>query len=192
MKKMNKHFWMLIALMGLSLTLTSCYDEDDNIGSYVSGHWFGDMDMWIDGEKARGSEIEFTPTGWGYTSGYGYEIDYYRFGSMTHRFNWQVRNEVIYLTFDDPALDCAIVDYRLSYYKFTGYIADYYTLENLTYFSLRNYDREWDTYGYGGYYYDPYYVQGKKEAANDSIITETTERSEPKCVRGVNRGKATN
>ncbi len=188
MKTMNKYFWMLVALLALTTTLTSCYDDDDYVGKYVSGHWFGDMDMYYDGVKALGSEIEFTPSGWGYTHGYGYEIDYYHRGSISHRFNWKVVDQVLYLTFDDPALDCAIVDYNLTYYRFTGCIADYYTLENLTYFTLRNYDRDWDTYGYGGYYDPYYYVKGEK-FGNDSTGTNVT-TSEPKGIRGVNMKKA--
>ena len=73
---------------------------------------------------------------------------------------------MIYFTFDDPALDCAIVDYSLSYDYFRGYIADYNTLENLTYFNLRNYAHYWDSYGYGSYY--DYYVKGQTRSVADS------------------------
>ena len=49
----------------------------------VNGHWFGDMDMYYNGERALGSEIEFyTNGGWGYdrywdTYGYGAYIQNY-------------------------------------------------------------------------------------------------------------------
>ena len=188
MKTLNKHFWMLVALLALTATLTSCYDDDDYVGQYVSGHWFGDMDMYYDGIKALGSEIEFIHTGWGYTHGRGYEIDYYHRGSIKHTFNWKVINQVLYLTFDDPDLDCAIVDYNLSSYRFSGYIADYYTLENLTYFNLSNYDRDWEGYGYGGYYDTYYYVKGEKFENDSTTASSTT--SEPKGIRGVNMKKA--
>jgi len=83
--------------------------------------------------------------------------------------------------FDDPALDCAIVDYRLTSYRFTGYIADIETLQNLTSFNLRNYDYYWDQYGYSGYGdYIP--VKGERNfEGNDSIAA-----SEMKEIRGVN------
>ena len=191
MKKMTKNLWMLAIMMACTLSLTSCYiDEDENVGYNVRGHWFGDMDMWIDGEKARGSEIEFQPRGYGYSYGEGIEVDYYYRGSITHYFDYEIRNGIIYLQFDDPNLDCAIVDYRLTYNYFTGYIADSYTLKNLTYFNLRNYDRYWDTYGYGGYIYTREQTLDTDSLWNDSTATRcTTENQEPKCIRGVNRIK---
>lgn len=194
MKTMNTHFqkllWMAAIMLTTALTLTSCLDEDDEIGNAVSGHWFGDMDMYYNGEPARGSEIEFY-TGWGYDHGKGVQVDYYSRHAVTSYFTWQVRNRILYLTFDDPALDCAIVDYRLSYDYFSGYIADYYTLENLTHFNLRNYDRYWSSYGYGyydDYYYDDYYyVKATRAAtATDSTATATAKEKSYHGVRGVN------
>ena len=196
MKTMKKNLWMMAAMFCLTSVLTSCYmDDDDRIGNYVSGHWFGDMDMRyiVEGYEipARGSEIQFTPTGWGYSKGYGWEVDYYDnftignryYNGFTveHRFDWEVRNQIIYMTFDDPALDCAIVNYRLSTYRFTGWIADSYSLQNMTSFNLRNYDYYWNDYGYGDYI--P--VKGEKDVdGNDSIATQ-----EGKWIRGVNRNK---
>ena len=181
MKTMTtKKLWMLGILIAALFGFSSCeYDPDESIGYDVRGHWFGDMDMWIDGEKARGSEIEFAPAGWGYSYGRGTEVDYYYGGKVTHLFDYNIKNGILYLQFDDPALDCAIVDYRLSSTYFSGFIADYYSLVNQTYFNLRNYDRYWDQYGYGGYYYV------KAEMA-DSTATDIAVE-EPKCVRGVNR-----
>ena len=150
-------------------------DDDDRIGYDIQGHWFGDMDMYYQGEHARGSELEFT-TGWGYSSGKGVEVDYYRYHSITNYFNWQVRNRILYLTFEDPSLDCAIVDYTLSYDYCRGYIADPRTLENLTYFNLRNYDRYWNSYGYGDYSY--YYVKQQTRAASDSVSADSTYHGE--------------
>ena len=172
MKTLHKYTWMFLALFATMLILTSC-DEDDQIGSYVSGHWFGDMDMWIDDERALGSEIEFTTTGWGYTHGTGIEVDYYHRGSITHYFNWRVRDGIIYMTFDDSNLDCAIVDYNIDQHYFRGYIADSYTLENQTYFNLRNYDRYWNTYGYTRY---------STRSAEDNDSTQVV-----KGIRGCNR-----
>ncbi len=186
MKTLTKNLWMMAALFCLTAILTtSCWDDDERIGNYVTGHWFGDMDMSYGGERAIGSEIQFTGTGWGNTKGYGWEIDYYDgynfVGRVSHDFNWEVRNQIIYMYFDDPALDCAIVDYRLTSYRFTGYIADIETLQNLTSFNLRNYDYYWDQYGYSGYGdYIP--VKGERNfEGNDSIAA-----SEMKEIRGVN------
>ena len=181
---MKNRIWMMGFMLLALLSFSSCeYDNDENIGYDVRGHWFGDLDMWINDEKALGSEIEFVPNGWGYSYGKGTEVDYYRRGSVVHYFNYRIRNGVIYMEFDDPYLDCAIVDYRLSYNNFSGYIADYYTLKNQTYFNLRSYDRYWDQYGYGGYYDPYYYVKGEMA---DSTSTD----SKPECIRGVNRVKS--
>lgn len=178
MKTFTKNIWMLSLLLMTSVALTSCMDDDDRIGYNISGHWFGDMDMYFDGERARGSELEFR-TGWGYDHGTGVEIDYYLYHAVTSYFDWKVRNGILYFTFDDPKLDCAIVDYTLGPDYFRGYIADSYTLENQTYFSLRNYDRYWEQYGYGDY--DYYYVKGTR-AAQDSTAADSCYHG----VRGVN------
>ena len=183
---MKNYVWMLGLMLCTLTAFTSC-DEDEEIGLELKGRWFGDMDMWYDGnEKAIGSEIEFIPYGWGYDKGTGEEVDYYRRGTVIHNFDYRIRDGVIYMTFDDPDLDCAIVDYRLSYNYFSGYIADYFSLENRTHFNLRNYDRYWDQYGYGRYYN----VKGDKfntdqTVSGDSIATQTGE--EPRYIRGVNR-----
>lgn len=175
---MKSKLWMAVLMMVAVAGLASC-DKDEKIGYRVQGHWFGDLDMWLGNEKARVSEIEFEPYGWGYNRGTGWEIDYYRYGFMQHEFEYAIRDGIIYMRFDDPALDCAIADYRLTATYFSGYIADYYNLQNLTYFKLRNYDMYWDDY--------PYYAKRKDEQA-DSAQTALP-REEVRCYRGVNREK---
>lgn len=186
MKTITSHFQKLLCLLAIMstavVTLTSCLDDDDEIGNAVSGHWFGDMDMYYNGERARGSEIEFN-RGWSYDRGSGVQVDYYARHAVTSYFTWRVQNRILYLTFDDPSLDCAIVDYRLSYDYFSGYIADYYTLENLTHFNLRSYDRYWSDYGYG--YYDYYYVKATRSAAAPDS-TAAADSTNYHGVRGVN------
>lgn len=187
---MRNKMWMLGFLMLGLFTMTSC-DEDEHIGNYVSGRWFGDMDMYYGNQRAMGSEVEFIPTGWGSKHGRGIELDYYHRGYIRHDFNYQIRDGIIYMTFDDPDLDCAIVDYHIDDYFFRGYIADYYTLENMTYFNLRNYNRYWNEYGYGkynyGYRYDDYYVKSEKFTEEGEAIEQQQE--EPKSIRGVNMKK---
>lgn len=187
MKKITQNYWMFAIMMACTLSLTSCYmDEDENVGYNVQGHWFGDMDMWIGEEKARGSEIEFIPSGWGYTHGRGVEVDYYYRGSVTHRFNYEIRNGIVYMQFDDPELDCLIRDYTVGYDYFRGYIADIYG-DNQAYFSLRSYDRYWDQYGYNSYYgYSREQTMDTDSLWNDTIIA-TRSAETPKCYRGVNR-----
>lgn len=178
-----KNYYHKISMLGLLLmalvSFSSCMDDDDRVGYNIQGHWFGDMDMYYNGERARGSELEFdSGWGWGNKSGTGVEVDYYMYRAITNRFDWRVQNQIIYLTFSDPQLDCAIVDYTLGYDYFRGYIADYNTLENQTYFTLRNYDRYWDEYGYGGYY-----VKGTR-AATDSIAADSI--GDYRGIRGIN------
>ena len=181
---MKNYVWMLGLMLCTLTAFTSC-DEDEEIGLDLKGRWFGDMDMWYGNEKAIGSEIEFIPYGWGYDKGKGEEVDYYRRGKVIHDFDYRIRDGVIYMTFDDPALDCAIVDYRLSYSYFSGYIADYFSLENRTHFNLRNYERYWDQYGYGYYYVKGDKFNTDQTVSGDNISTQTGE--EPRYIRGVNR-----
>ena len=180
MKTLNKNIWMMgmmfIAMMGF----TSCDDiyywvddPDAEVGYAISGHWFGDMDMYnaYTGERAEGSEIQFY-SGWNYSHGRGVEIDYYYYAApVRNEFEWEVIDGYIYLTFyDEPDLDCVIGDYRLSNDYFTGYIDGYDGYS--TRFKLRSYDRYWKSYGYSVYY---------TRSAEDSDSTQV------KGIRGCNR-----
>ena len=173
MNTLYSKFLSMSFLLMAAFSFVSCMDEDERIGNTLGRRWFGDMDMYYDGERARGTELEFQ-TGWGLSSGTGVEIDYYRYHAVTNYFNWEVRNRVMYLWFDDRRLDCAISNYSLTYDFFQGYIVPiiydyegyYLDYENQTPFRLRNYERYWDSYGYGGYEY--YYVKGQTRADADS------------------------
>ena len=165
---------------------TSC-DDDSMIGSTlarIDGRWFGDMDMYVNGQKARGTDIQFTATNYYGTRGWGVEYDYYgHYGTMTirHDFNWEVVNGIIYLTYDDPALDCSIRQYSLNDRRFTGWLDGY---ETSTYFELYSYNYYWDDYGYAsyddGYVWNDfyYYVKGQDGTARKDTTVA--------CTRGVN------
>ena len=183
MKNWYKNMWMVSCLLIATIGMTSCEDvyywiEDSEVGYAVSGHWFGDMDMYnaYTGEKARGSEVEFY-SGWSYDHGRGVEIDYYYHARpVRNEFDWEVVNGNIYLTFlDNPDLDCVIGDYRLSGDYFSGYIDGYDGYS--THFSLRSYDRYWDSYGYYSY---------STRAIEDSDSTQV------KGIRGCNMKKIEN
>lgn len=161
MKTLKNNIQMLSLMLVAMFGLVSCdiidmefYNNlDDDIAYTISGHWFGDMDMYdsYTGEKARGSEIEFYQNGPNFYSGTGVEVDYYYYSRpITNHFDWEVFDGVLYLYFDDPDLDCIIVDYRLSATSFTGFIESYDGYS--TRFNLRNYERYWNDYGYSGYY----------------------------------------
>lgn len=158
-----------------------CEEDDDYRGYMLSGRWFGELGMMVDGQPAIGSDLEFVPDDYGgYSEGYGYERDYYydpwnRVNLIEHYFDWSVWDGIIYLYFDDPGLDCSIRDYRLSSDYFEGYMDGTYSS---TRFKLRNYERYWEDYGYWGSYYS--YRSGGRHA--DTPIQGET----PECTRTVN------
>ena len=186
MKTIKKSMWMMSLMLTALIGFTSCEpDEDFVVANSISGHWFGDMDMWIGNEKAHGTDIEFIPSTYSRYRGEGTEVDWYRNGTVTHYFDWEVNNGYVYLTFDDPNLDCVIADYRLSYNYFTGKILDY-NFEYQTTFRLRNYEHYWSEYGYGGYYDSSVKAEKDWHETTDSVSTSTENKV---CYRGVNRAK---
>ncbi len=183
---MKKRIWgwvMLLAVLGLS----SC-DPDSDRGYMLSGRWFGDLGMMVNGYPARGSDIEFIPQSRDYTSGYGTEIDYYgRYGMMTisHRFEWFVSDGVIYLRFDDPALDCMIRNYSLSDQYFRGYMDGAF---ESSYFTLRSYQKYWHDYGYWDEDYDyPYWGDYYVKEKTDRQASPRAGTESPVCVRRHNQ-----
>lgn len=183
---MALHRYIRLVCTFLLFGLFASCDEDIHRGAILSGKWFGDLGMMVDGEDAIGSVIEFVPDQYTYTSGYGYEIDYYHgyygLATMEHQFEWMIRDGIIYLRFDNPDLDCNIRDYSLSPNYFRGYLDGIYSS---TRFDLRGYDRYWDKYGYYdddyGYYSDR---SGKKVVKSQS--GENAKQEVPVCVRKQN------
>ncbi len=181
---------LLVCLLGmLVMSLTSC-DPDIDKGTMLSGRWFGDLGMMVDGHPARGSVLELVPESWDCTSGYGTETDYYgRYGTLTvrHRFDWFVDRGVIYLRFDNPDLNCTISRYSLSSDFFRGYMDGAY---ETSYFTLRAREKYWNNYGYGcpdydyGYWYDEYYVRGEQPTQG------TASAGKPLCQRRQNLSPA--
>lgn len=106
-------FLMVCCLVAV---FSGCEEDDDYRGYMLSGRWFGNLGMMVDGQPAIGSDLEFIPQDYGgYTQGYGYETDYYygwrgRVEIVEHYFTWTVRDGIIYLRFDNPELDCNIRD----------------------------------------------------------------------------------
>lgn len=96
-------FLMVCCLVAV---FSGCEEDDDYRGYMLSGRWFGNLGMMVDGQPAIGSDLEFIPQDYGgYTQGYGYETDYYygwrgRVEIVEHYFTWTVRDGIIYLRFD--------------------------------------------------------------------------------------------
>lgn len=172
-------------VMAMALTLVSCGpDWDSDRGYMLSGKWFGDVGMYIDGRPARGSVLEFIPTG-NYTTGYGTEIDYYgRYGVQTvyHEFDWYIADGVIVMLFDNPDLDCKIWDYSLSDSYFTGYMDGAYSE---TRFRLQSYGKYWYTNGYGGYDYGYDWFSLPLGTRSADARGDTLATREPVCSRRV-------
>ena len=179
----------LVVVCCLAAVLGGCEKDDDYRGYLLSGRWFGDLGMMVDGQPAMGSDLEFIPQDYGgYSQGYGYETDYYRgwrgrIEMVEHYFTWTVWNGIIYLRFDNPDLNCNIRDYSLSADYFEGYMDGVYSS---TWFSLRNYDRYWYEYGYwdDGYYY---YSRSMDSTGNAGTPPY---RTVPHCTRKVNMEEA--
>lgn len=78
-------FLMVCCLIAV---FSGCEEDDDYRGYMLSGRWFGDLGMMVDGQPAIGSDLEFIPQDYGgYTRGYGYETDYYH--------GWRGRVEIV-------------------------------------------------------------------------------------------------
>lgn len=189
---MKKNFWMLAMMFVTLFGFTSCeFELEQTVGFEVSGHWYGDLDMYINGTKCYNSEIEFMPQGWGYSKGRGVEVDYLWSYRVTHYFDYEIIGGTIYMYFDDPELDCAIRDYRINDDYFTGYMDGKY---ESTKFRLKNYEHFWSDYGYNGYYYTRENTMDDVwndsiEIATDSIATDSISTEEPRCSRGINTKK---
>ena len=95
-------------------------------------------------------------------SGTGKQIDFYNYGPLRqryHRFLWEVRNGVLYLSYPgEPALNVAIYDYALSNTYFTGYAGDSrfrFSLRKLNYgywgnYALNDFDSPFDEWSWNG------------------------------------------
>ena len=166
---MKKFFSLLAIMVSAALSLTSCHlihDEDMDISYTLSGDWKGDFGMYYDYYNRHGeyvetfdcydTDIRFVPDYKYATHGRGYQVDYYDFGPykrLYHTFDWDVRNERIYLTYHgEREYDTVIRDYRMSSHYFEGYFStgsDKFKLVKLNDFY---WDSHWGDYGYDGYY----------------------------------------
>lgn len=194
MKTMKKNFWMLGMMFVTLFGFTSCeYELAQAIGYEVSGRWFGDMDMYINGTKCYDSEIEFMPQGWGYRKGRGVEVDHLWSYHITHYFDYEILNGAIYLYFDDPELDCVIRDYRIDDQYFTGYMDGAYDCSK---FRLKNYEHFRNEWGYNDYFYakadkgfNDVWDEDCDSLSTDSIASVSLSDDKIICSRGINKAK---
>ena len=186
-KQIMKRLFTLMTVALSLLMMTSC-DEDAYEARILSGQWTGDMGMYYDeanprtGRVARFyadyTDIVFYPDYDYATKGYGKQVDYYKWASVTHMyfyFYWEIRDGRIYLSYPyDPNLSAIITNYRISEGYFNGRIGntsfnlykivDYYDWGYYNgygnYYDWSTPYWDWNSYG-GPYYdydpYDPYY-----------------------------------
>ncbi|MBQ8046746.1 MAG: hypothetical protein IJ196_02315 [Prevotella sp.] len=140
MKKMYNLMMMLMAGI-MTMSLSSCYDEDEAIAYHLAGQWDGMItDM-------RGRRFDVTMYFDQHNNsiyanyGTGYEIDRGWQGRTSHiGFDWKVRDGEIYINYYDGTR--VVVDYdNLPYNnrvgtRFTGYFVDWDTGETLAEFYL--------------------------------------------------------
>ncbi len=149
MKSLRTTFCMLALMLTAACTFTAC-DDDDDVGFDIAGTWYGDLQMYYGSEQAIYSEINFKSSGglFSYKNGTGYEKDYYSHRTITHDFDYEIQDGVIYLTFDDRDLDCRISDYHVTNSRFTGYMSGYGSGQPI-YFELEKNKGRYDGRGNG-------------------------------------------
>lgn len=125
-----------------ALTLNSC--KDDEIAHTLDGIWEGEVATEFFNYRFGGVQteyqavdIQFYADPYKYAKGTGVEYDYYGNSySMTKVcFNFEVKNEVIYLDYNDGS-HIAIYNYRLTDTHFSGEFVNYNTREYLASFNL--------------------------------------------------------
>lgn len=206
----------LLLILVTSTALSSCdfgvdyISPDREQSAAFAGQWTGDFGMYYNYRyngrmltfDSYDTDIVFYPEYSGARYGWGKQVDYYPNGpyeSIYHRFNWEIRDGVVYLDYpSDPSLNANIYNYRMTSNVFYGTFGS-----SNEKFSLRKivdyYD--WTPYVDTSSYYDrvdwyssysPYYSKsrsGAKKGAtpNDSLLT--TPDSTPKTNGIVNFGK---
>lgn len=122
---------LVVATLG-SLTLQSCY-EDDDIGRSLEGTWRGYMGVYsLYGNSRYTSEysvVQFSANPFRATSGTGYWIDYYGdtpWGRnyIANHFRWNVVSSVIYIHLIEEGTELMISQYRLTEDYFEGIIRE--------------------------------------------------------------------
>jgi len=175
MKKLITGFAALLMAL-TSLTLTSC-DPDSDIAYTLWGTWQGDIyavRQWNGSYYyASYSQIAFDHDPSTRSSGTGYWVDYFSgapWDYLASHIQWTVVNGEIHVYFVEDDYSVVICDYRLSDYRFEGYIYVEDGTEQA--FSLQKTSSpDWDSFYYGydsGYYGYSNRARGMKAATADA------------------------
>lgn len=205
---------MLIMVMTAGM-MTSCdevvfhagYGTNGEVAFRLEGEWRGDFGMnyttYFNGRPytfdSYDTYLVFYPNN-GYASGWGKQVDYYEYGPYEYqyyKFNWTVRNGILYLTYPyDPELNVRIYDYKISYNHFMGRFEnssagfDLIKLSspyNWGYYNGNYMYGAYDEWVWGNY---PYYAKSRAAAttnATDSVSAVKTDTNEPLIVKPGNR-----
>lgn len=154
-----------IAMLTTCVSLTSCMDEDVEESIVLSGQWYGDWGMYYQTRDpytgrvitydSYDTDIVFYPDYNYATHGYGYQVDWYRYGpyeKLSFRFEWSITNGIVEIYYPGyPEYNTFIRDYRLSNDYFSGYLGNSNIRFNLA--KIRDY---YDWSYYYGYDYHPW------------------------------------
>ena len=186
MKKIYSFPAFLVMLVIAAMSFSACdiyidneYDPyypngrgDRGRANVIAGEWQGDFGMFytaVNPYTQRGVQFDASHTYILFQNEYldarrgtGKQIDFYNYGPLRqryHRFLWEVRNGVLYLSYPgEPALNVTIYDYALSNTYFTGYAGDSrfrFSLRKLNYgywgnYALNDFDSPFDEWSWNG------------------------------------------
>jgi len=145
----------LMMVMIAAFAFTSCTTEDQNEAMTLTGIWQGDLGIYMyssensDYYEAYQTTIQFNNSGYGSTSGTGYELDRFQNAPWNYIYNpiqWSLTNGTIYIYYPKEGTTIRIFDYYLNDKYFSGKMEDG-TEFNLSY--VGSFD--WSQYD-GGYY----------------------------------------
>ena len=128
-----RKFISLMMFMTAVFAFTSCTTEDQNEAMTLTGTWQGDLgiymysDRYNDYYEAYQTTIQFNSSGYGSTSGTGYELDRFQNAPWNYIYNpiqWSVTDGTIYIYYPREKMTLRIFDYYLSDKYFSGRMED--------------------------------------------------------------------
>lgn len=160
MKKLTTLF-MLMLLAATPLIFTACDDDDEDIAYTLNSdgrdYWRGNLRIQYDGPGSTSyqttySEVEFIKNDNKWAKGHGYWVDYFSDAPWDYQafhITWKVRDEIIYIYFEEDHSSIEIRDYRLSDRFFEG---DIYMRNKTAHFKFER--RRWSNYHDSFEYWD--------------------------------------
>ena len=155
---------MLMMVMAAT-SFVSCMTDDEYEAYTLEGAWEGNMGVYYGDYRSVKSVIYFDRDPYRYSSGIGYQTDYFNNSSwydgygrnyVANHIEWEVWNGVIRIYYVEDDVYAEIRDYRLSDGYFDGYI-DYEDGTSSHFHMIKTYSpNDWNGYydwGFDYYYY---------------------------------------